>query len=68
MDNVYVYMVDIKGKTNEMVTPCSDGYTVYIDDKLSPQGKWDAYVHAVSHIDDFGSGRTADEIEAIRHG
>lgn len=68
MDNVYVYMIDIKGKTDEMITPCADGYTVYIDDKLSPQGKRKAYVHAVSHISDFESDMTADEIETLRHG
>lgn len=68
MDDVYVYVIDMPEKTNEMITPCLDGYTVYIDDKLSPHGKRDAYLHAVSHIDDYESGMTADEIEALRHG
>lgn len=67
MDDVFVYMVDIPGKANEMITPCQDGYTVYIDDALSPQGKLDAYIHAVSHIEDYESDKTADEIEAMRH-
>lgn len=68
MDDVYVYMIDIPGKATEMITPCHGGYTVYIDDKLSPVGKRRAYLHALSHPDDFWSDKTADEIEAIRHG
>ena len=68
MDDVYVYVIDMPEKTREMIAPCLDGYTVYIDDKLSPQGKRNAYAHAVSHIDDFESDMTADEIETLRHG
>ena len=68
MDDVFVYIIDINGKTNEMITPCADGYTVYIDDKLSPQGKLDAYLHAVKHLDDFGSDASADELEQKAHG
>ena len=68
MDDLYVYMVDIKGKANEMITPCDGGYTIYIDDKLSPQGKLDAYLHAVRHVDDFSSEESADSLEAKAHG
>jgi len=33
-----------------MVCPCINGYTIYIDDKLSPEGRRDAYRHALYHI------------------
>lgn len=49
-DDVYVYIVDLPDGINEMVTPCATGYTVYIDDKLSPEGKRVAYRHALYHI------------------
>lgn len=52
-----------------MVVPCCDGYTVYIDVKLSYWEKIDAYYHAMRHIygDDWHSDMTADQIEARRH-
>lgn len=50
MDNVYVYVVNMPPKIHEFVTPCADGYTIYIDDKLSPNAKIDAYNHALKHI------------------
>lgn len=43
-------MVNLPAGINEMVTPCSGGYTIYIDDKLSPSGRRDAYRHALHHI------------------
>lgn len=49
-DNIYVYTVDLPVGIAEMVTPCIDGYTIYIDDKLSPEGKRRAYDHALYHI------------------
>ncbi len=49
-DNIYIYMVNLPSGINEAVTPCSDGYTIYIDDKLSPEGKRKAYDHALYHI------------------
>ena len=33
-----------------MVTPCLAGYTIYINDKLSPEGRREAYRHALHHI------------------
>ena len=50
MNNVYTYLVDLPDGINEMVCPCLSGYTIYIDDKLSPEGRRDAYRHALFHI------------------
>lgn len=51
MDEIYVYLVDLPNGIREMVAPCSDGYTVYIDRNLSESDKYDAYWHAVEHIE-----------------
>jgi hypothetical protein len=49
-DDVNIYVVDLPDGINEMVAPCLGGYTIYIDDKLSPEGKRRAYSHALYHI------------------
>lgn len=50
MDNIYTYVVPLPNGVNEAVLSCADGYTIYIDDKLSPTGRVEAYNHAVRHI------------------
>ena len=69
MDEIYLYMIDIPGSATEMVVPCCDGYTIYIDVKLSHEEKVEAYHHAMEHIkhDDWHSDMTADQIESRRH-
>lgn len=51
MDEIYVYLVDLPNGIREMVAPCADGYTVYIDRNLSEPEKYAAYWHAVGHIE-----------------
>ncbi len=50
MDDVFVYLVDLPDGIHEMVTPCCDGYTVYIDSKLTDAERTKAYLHALEHI------------------
>ena len=50
-NNVYVYIVDLPDRVNEMVTPCSDGFTIYLNARLSYQDRVRAYHHAMEHID-----------------
>lgn len=52
MDDIYVYLTELPNGVSEMVTPCSDGYTIYLNNKLCPQKMQKAYFHALSHIDD----------------
>ena len=70
MDDIYVYIVDLPPNVNEMVVPCCDGYTVYIDVKLSFAEKLVAYNHAMEHIrnDDHASCQSVAAIEAASHG
>ena len=51
MDDIFVYLIDLPEYINEMVTPCADGYTVYINARLSPIGRVEAFNHAIMHID-----------------
>lgn len=61
-DNVFVYHVHAPASVKEMVVPCADGYTVYINDTLSPEGKIAAYQHALDHID---NGDCEDENRSV---
>ena len=67
-DDVFVYIVDLPDGVNEMVAPCATGYTIYIDDKLSPEGRREAYCHALHHIvnRDFEKS-DVNEIEVEAH-
>lgn len=50
MDNVYAYLVPLPAGIHEMVMPCFDGFTVYINDSLPLEQREKAYRHAVKHI------------------
>ena len=68
MDEIYVYLVPLPEGIHEMIAPCADGYTVYIDAGLDRDGMRHAYEHALTHVanNDF---RKADvqEIEFSAH-
>lgn len=68
MDDIFVYTVKMPPKIKEFVTPCLDGYTVYIDDSLSDEEKREAYNHAMKHIErnDF-ENTDIQEIEYEAH-
>lgn len=50
MDDVFVYTVKLPTGVHEIVKPCLDGYTVYIDESLDDAHKLAAYRHALCHI------------------
>lgn len=50
-DNIYVYLIDLPDRVNEIVLPCLDGYTVYLNARLSYAGRVRAYHHAIRHIE-----------------
>lgn len=64
----FIYEVELPGHVNEMVVPCLDGYTIYIDSRLTPRKKREAVAHAVIHIHrgDFDK-HDVDMIEAEAH-
>lgn len=65
MDDIFVYLVNLPDGIHEMVTPCCDGFTVYIDSKLTCTERQKAYLHALDHIkrNDFEK-ENVQEIEA----
>lgn len=68
MGDVYVYIVDLPDRVDEMVTPCIDGYTVYLNARLTYAGRVRAYHHAMRHIErnDFERANV-QEIETETH-
>ena len=50
MDNIYVYFVHLPNGINEIVVPCADGNTIYIEITLDREGRLEAYRHALKHI------------------
>ena len=68
MDNIYVYLVKLPEGIDEVVMPCIDGYTVYIDPSLSHLQQLKAYQHAMAHImrHDFEK-HDVNEIESGTH-
>ena len=68
MSDVYIYIVDLPDRVDEMVTPCIDGYTVYLNARLSYAGRVRAYLHAMRHIErnDFERANV-QEIETETH-
>ena len=69
MDNIFIYPIDAPTEIGEMVSPCLDGYTVYINQRLSNDGRKRAYRHALNHIrnNDFEGIGSVDEIESNAH-
>lgn len=50
MDEIYTYVVTLPDGINEMIAPCSDGYTIYLSDKLDTESLRKRYEHALAHI------------------
>lgn len=50
MDNIYVYFVNLPPGINEAVLPCLEGYTIYIDSRLTWEKRQQVYNHALGHI------------------
>ena len=50
-NEIFIYSVQFPGTDiHEAVMPCQDGYTIYLDSRLSMEGKKKAYSHAIGHI------------------
>lgn len=69
MDDTYVYLVELPKGVSEMVMPCLDGgYTIYINSRLSHQGKVKSYLHAMRHIENGDwEKNNVQEIEYENH-
>ena len=69
MDDIFVYFIDLPGTINEMVVPCFDGFTVYIDKRLTKEQQLDAYRHSLRHIKsgDFAPQKNVGLAEIFAH-
>ena len=68
MDDVFVYIIDLPDNVSEMVVPCLDGYTIYLDAHLSSLEALDAYNHALNHIRNHDFEKSdVQQIEASAH-
>lgn len=63
--DIYVYFVHMPPKTYEIVLPCLDGYTVYIDESLDQQARLSRYRHAVKHIMDLDFEKQSGSVQRI---
>lgn len=68
MDEIYVYCIPLPVGINEIVTPCCDGFTVYIADRLDQEHRIRAYHHALRHIrKHFRKGESVQLMELHAH-
>ena len=51
MDRIFVYLVKLPDGMAEAVAPCLEGYTIYIDERLTSEMMTMAYDHAMYHIE-----------------
>ena len=51
MDEIFLYFTDLPDHVNEMIASGPDGYSVYIDSRLSEEERYKAFLHAVKHIE-----------------
>ena len=51
MDSVFIYLVDLPVDITEMVCPCCDGYTIYLNSRLSQSAQEKSFRHAMWHIE-----------------
>lgn len=69
MIDVFVYLVDLPPGIHEMVTPCGDGYTVYINSADCLSVQQDSYLHALKHIQNCDFEKSdVQAVEMLIHG
>ena len=64
-EGIYVYITDLPPGINEMVAPCADGYSVYLDAKDTHEQRQKSYAHALRHI--AGNDFEKTDVQQIEH-
>lgn len=68
MVDVFVYCTKMPHGVHEMVVPCMDGYTVYIDADMTRNQQQRELLHALRHIDRHDhDGGDVQQIEVETH-
>lgn len=47
---IYVYLADMPTKVKGVTVPCDDGYTIYINNKLTKEQQGQTIDHEMYHI------------------
>ena len=69
MDDFFVYCINLPPGIHEAVTPCADGYTIYLNIADSRDVQKKALRHALMHIKENDFARQdVQKIEKERHG
>lgn len=68
MDEIYTYCVQLPPGIHEMIVPCCDGYTIYLNIDDDTIRREQALQHALKHIynDDYKK-TNIQEIESLTH-
>lgn len=68
MDDIFVYLTRLPAGIHEAVLPCSEGYTIYLNEIDSRSRQMEAYEHAMKHIQSDDWKRTdVQSIESKCH-
>lgn len=68
MDDIFVYCVNLPSGVHEMVVPCADGYTVYLNALESEEQQEKAFKHVLKHINHNDHQKDdVQQIEADAH-
>lgn len=62
-DDIYVYPANLPIGVKEIVAPCLDGYTVYVNDRYTFETRVGSYLHAVGHIE--GNDWEKSDVQSI---
>lgn len=62
-EDIFVYMIAMPDSVHEAVTPCFDGFTIYINKNLSYEQRQRAFIHALRHIQNKDFEK--DNVQAI---
>ena len=65
-DDIYIYPADLPLGVKEIVAPCLDGYTVYVNTRYTREAQTGAFYHAVGHIE--GNDWEKDDVQEIETG
>lgn len=67
-DEVYIYIIKLPPGIHEIVTPCADGYTVYLSAADTAERRIRSYRHALLHIENMDfEKKDVNRIEDAEH-
>ena len=71
LPEIYIYYAPFPMSVKEAIRPCSDGYTIYLNQNLTREQQLESLKHAVTHIIlehfETDNGKTVEEMENEAH-